>query len=130
MGCVSRLPLAQLSEIQIAVRLVPLYLEFDPADKPLLQKEPMGLAECTLSSEEPVPTVRAPASAEFRLIWTLMILYIINISTRSVKNYYRMYYYSYSTIYITMVLTYRSYFKSIMLDSWGLGATMTALLRL
>ena len=72
MGCVSRLPLAQLSEIQIAVRLVPLYLEFDPADEPILQKKPMGLAECTLSSEESVPTVRAPASAEFRLIWTLM----------------------------------------------------------
>ena len=79
MGCVNRLSLTQLSEIQIAVRLAPLYLEFDPADEPILQEKPMGLAECPLPSEESVPAARASAPAEFRLIWTLMIQFVKNI---------------------------------------------------
>lgn len=72
MDRLNRLSVIKLSEIQITLCLVALYAEFDLTDEPFFEEESVGLAECAVSSEEPVATGRTSARFGFRLIWTVM----------------------------------------------------------
>ena len=72
MGGLDRLSCVELSEIPIPIRLVSVYIERDLADESIFETKSLGLAQCAVSSEEPVAARRASARIELQLIWTVM----------------------------------------------------------